>query len=78
MPYRKKFADDGGRGGVRPGCEIYLHHYSKEKGLASGYKYVQQMAEKIRPEGGYGDSRYTLNSGGCDQLGWGTLMLYTE
>lgn len=75
---QEKFADDGGRGGVRPGCEIYLHHYSKEKGLASGYKYVQQMAEKIRPEGGYGDSRYTLNSGGCDQLGWGTLMLYTE
>lgn len=73
-----KFADDNGRGGVRPGCEIYLHHYAKEKSLSSGYKYIKQMADKMRPECGSGDTRYSLNSGGYDQLGWGTLMLYTE
>ena len=48
------------------------------KNLGSGYKYIKQMADKMRPECGSGDTRYTLNSGGYDQLGWGTLMLYTE
>ena len=67
-------ADDTGRGGVRPGWEILLAHY----GAVSGHKYIQQMAEKIRPEGGAGESlnRYGDNSGAFDQLGWCTLMLY--
>ena len=41
-------------------------------------KYIQQMAEKIRPEGGSGEPglRYGDNSGAFDQLGWCTLMLY--
>lgn len=46
------------------------------KGLASGFKYVKQMADKMRPECGPGDSRYGNNSGAFDQLGWSTLMLY--
>ena len=67
-------ADDTGRGGVRPGWEILLAHY----GSVSGHKYIQQMAEKIRPEGGAGEglNRYGDNSGAFDQLGWCTLMLY--
>ena len=65
-------ADDAGRGGVRPGWEILLAHY---KGV-SGHKYIQQMADKLRPEGGSGDNRYGGNSGAFDQLGWNTLMLY--
>ncbi len=69
-------ADDSGRGAVRPGWEIYYNHYAKVKGLASGYIYAKQMADKMRPECGPGDSRYGSNSGAFDQLGWGTLMLY--
>ncbi len=69
-------ADDSGRGAVRPGWEIYYNHYAKVKGLSAGYMYVKQMADKMRPECGPGDSRYGSNSGAFDQLGWGTLMLY--
>lgn len=69
-------ADDAGRGSVRPGWEIYYNHYAKVKGLTSGFIYVKQMADKMRPECGPGDSRYGNNSGAFDQLGWSTLMLY--
>lgn len=69
-------ADDGSRGTVRPGWEIIYNHYAKVKKLGNGYKYTQQFAEKIRPEGGSGDSRYGGNSGAFDQLGWGTLMMF--
>ena len=69
-------ADDSGRGAVRPGWEIYYNHYAKVKGLSAGYMYAKQMADKMRPECGPGDSRYGSNSGAFDQLGWGTLMLY--
>lgn len=74
------FADDGGRFGVRPGWEIALNHYSKVAGLSSGFTYIKKMADKIRPEGGVGETngRYGNNSGAFDQLGWNTLMLYTE
>lgn len=71
-----QLADDTGRGGVRPGWEIYYNHYAKVKGLTSGFTYAKQMADKMRPECGAGDSRYGSNSGAFDQLGWGTLMLY--
>ena len=62
-------------GETRPGWEIFLAHY---KDLGTGYKYVKQMADKIRPEGGAGEqeNRYGDNSGAFDQLGWNTLMLY--
>ena len=69
-------ADDSGRGSVRPGWEIYYNHYAKVKGLTSGFIYVKQMADKMRPECGPGDGRYGSNSGAFDQLGWSTLMLY--
>lgn len=69
-------ADDTGRGSARPGWEIYYNHYAKVKGLSSGFIYVKQMADKMRPECGPGDSRYGNNSGAFDQLGWSTLMLY--
>lgn len=71
-------ADDAGRGSVRPGWEIYYNHYAKVKGLTSGFIYVKQMADKMRPECGPGDSRYGSNSGAFDQLGWSTLMLYRQ
>lgn len=71
-------ADDSGRGGVRPGWEIYYNHYAKVKGLTSGFLYVKQMADKMRPECGPGDGRYGSNSGAFDQLGWGTLMMYRQ
>ena len=71
-------ADDAGRGSVRPGWEIYYNHYAKVKGLTSGFIYVKQMADKMRPECGPGDSRYGNNSGAFDQLGWSTLMLYRQ
>ena len=69
-------ADDPGRGSPRPGWEILYNHYAKVKGLSNGYIYTQKFADKLRPEGGTGDSRYGNNSGAFDQLGWGTLMLY--
>ncbi len=71
-------ANDAGRGAVRPGWEILYNHYAKIKGLGSGYTYSKQLADKMRPEGGSGDSRYGSNSGAFDQLGWGTLMMYRE
>lgn len=71
-------ADDTGRGGVRPGWEIYYNHYHRIAGLSSGFTYVKQFADKMRPECGAGDDRYGSNSGAFDQLGWGTLMLYQE
>lgn len=38
-------------------------------------KWVKEFAEQVRPEGGGGN--YGPNSGGYDQLGFGTLM-YTQ
>ncbi len=60
---------DAGRGSMRPGWELVYNHYVVRKGLDAPY--TTQMAEKIRPEGGGGD--YGPNSGGYDQLGYGTL-----
>jgi len=50
-------------------CELVYNHYVKLKGLPAPY--TTRMAEKGRPEGGGGD--YGPNSGGFDQLGYGTL-----
>lgn len=58
------------RGDVRPSWELVYNHYAKLKGV--GAKYSQLFAEKVRPEGG--GSQYGPNSGGYDQLGFGTLM----
>jgi hypothetical protein len=59
----------GSRGGIRPIWELVYNHYVKLKGLSAPY--VTKMAESVRPEGGGGD--YGPNSGGFDQLGYGTL-----
>jgi hypothetical protein len=45
------------------------HHYVVRKGLSAPN--VTAMAAQRRPEGGGGD--YGPNSGGFDQLGFGTL-----
>lgn len=73
-------ADDNGRGNPRPGWEILNYHYAKVKKLGSGFVYTKKYADKIRPEGGAGEplNRYGLNSGAFDQIGWNTLMLYSE
>jgi len=60
---------EAGRGSIRPGWELLYNHYVIKKGLKAPY--VQKFAEKVRPEGGGGD--YGPNSGGYDQLGYGTL-----
>lgn len=57
------------RGDLRPVWELVYNHYVKLKGLPAPY--TSRMAAKVRPEGGGGD--YGSNSGGFDQLGYGTL-----
>ncbi len=57
------------RGNLRPVWELVYNHYVKRKGLPAPY--TTAMAEKVRPEGGGGN--YGPNSGGFDQLGYGTL-----
>jgi hypothetical protein len=63
---------DFGRGTVRPMWDLPYNHYVKRKGMAAAY--TQMAAGSVRSEGGGGD--YGPNSGGFDQLGFGTL-LYT-
>ena len=57
------------RGGSRPVWELVYNHYCQLKGLPAPY--TASLAAKGRPEGGGGD--YGPNSGGFDQLGYGTL-----
>ncbi|MFC9248667.1 alginate lyase family protein [Streptomyces sp. NPDC057136] len=61
---------DISRGQVRPVWDMLHYHYARRRGLA--VPYITAMAEKSRPEGGGGD--YGPNSGGFDQLGFGTLL----
>lgn len=63
---------EDGRGNSRPIWERIYNHYVVRKGLTSPY--VEMAARVHRPEGGGGD--YGPNSGGFDDLGFGTL-LYT-
>jgi hypothetical protein len=58
-----------GRGAQRPGWELVYNHYVIRKGLSAPW--TKKMAAAVRPEGGGGD--YGPNSGGYDQLGYGTL-----
>jgi hypothetical protein len=48
---------------------MIYNHYVKRRGMSAPY--VAAMAAKARVEGGGGD--YGPNSGGYDQLGFGTL-----
>jgi hypothetical protein len=59
----------GGRGSLRPIWEMVYNHYVNRRGLSAPYTTL--FAQKLRPEGGGGD--YGPNSGGFDQLGYGTL-----
>ncbi|MER6422700.1 alginate lyase family protein [Streptomyces sp. NPDC001137] len=53
---------------MRPVWAMIANHYTKRRGLSATY--LTQIAAKSAPEGG-GD--YGPNSGGYDQLGFGTL-----
>lgn len=64
----------GGRGNARPVWDLLYNHYVVLKGLKAPH--VQAFARKVRPEGGGGD--YGPNSGGFDQLGYGTLTYTLE
>lgn len=57
------------RGIDRPAWELVFNHYVNRKGIAAPY--TAQFAAKVRPEGGGGN--FGPNSGGYDQLGFGTL-----
>ena len=59
----------GSRGDIRPIWDLLYSHYVVLKGLKAPH--VQAYALKVRPEGGGGN--YGPNSGGFDQLGYGTL-----
>ncbi|MER5180543.1 alginate lyase family protein [Streptomyces sp. NPDC002896] len=54
---------------VRPIWAMIANHYTKRRGLSASY--LTRIAAKAAPEGGGGD--YGPNSGGYDQLGFGTL-----
>jgi len=62
------------RGDLRPCWEMVYNHYVNRRGLSAPYS--EQFARKLRPEGGGGD--YGPNSGGYDQLGYGTLLFTRE
>jgi len=57
------------QGTVRPCWALVYNHYVNRMGLAAPYS--KQFALQIQPEGGGGN--YGSNSGGYDQLGYGTL-----
>lgn len=63
-----------GQGSQRPSWALVYNHYVNRRGLAAPYcaAFAQQMA----PEGGGGD--YGPNSGGYDQLGFGTLTHWLD
>ncbi|MPY59451.1 alginate lyase family protein [Streptomyces spongiae] len=54
---------------MRPVWAMISNHYTKRRGLSAPY--LTRIAAKAAPEGGGGD--YGPNSGGYDQLGFGTL-----
>ncbi|MEO7496381.1 MAG: LamG-like jellyroll fold domain-containing protein [Massilia sp.] len=59
----------GSQGMVRPCWALVYNHYVNRKGLAAPY--CKKFAALVAPEGGGGD--YGPNSGGYDQLGFGSL-----
>ncbi len=62
------------RGDIRPIYTMIYNHYVKRKGVSAA-PYTLIAVNRSYPEGGGGD--YGPNSGGFDQLGFGTL-LYTR
>jgi hypothetical protein len=69
-PREQTVISSAGRGQDRPVWELLYHHYANRRGLA--VPYTKAYAERVRAEGGGGD--YGPNSGGFDQLGFGTLL----
>jgi hypothetical protein len=67
--FRNEVVSPAARGNPRPVWDLIYNHYVRLKGLSAPY--VTKFAEQSRPEGGGGD--YGPNSGGFDQLGYGTL-----
>ena len=62
-----------GRGTARPMWTMIYNHYAKIKGVSSlNTNYTVMGMNTTTPEGGGGD--YGPNSGGFDQLGFGTLL----
>jgi LPXTG-motif cell wall-anchored protein len=59
---------------TRPIWAMIANHYTKRRGLSASY--LTRIAAKSAPEGGGGD--YGPNSGGYDQLGFGTLAFTRE
>lgn len=57
------------QGSIRPCWSMIYNHYVNRKGLSAPF--CKKFTEKTFPEGGGGD--YGPNSGGYDQLGYGTL-----
>src|SRR5581483_7026797 len=64
----------GGRGNMRACWEMVYNHYVNRRGIDAPF--CKAFAAKVRPEGGGGD--YGPNSGGYDQLGYGTLAYTRE
>ncbi|MGW3124178.1 alginate lyase family protein [Streptomyces sp. NPDC001107] len=64
---------EGGRGGGRPVWARVYNHYANRRGMAMPN--TREMVARSGPEGGGGD--YGPNSGGFDELGFGTLA-YTR
>jgi len=67
-------ADDAGRGQIRPVWERIYNHYTKGKGITA--RYIKTAKDVGYPEGGSGD--LNPNSGGYDDLGFGTLLYSLE
>ncbi|MDX3452920.1 alginate lyase family protein [Streptomyces sp. ME02-8801-2C] len=61
-------------GMTRPIWAMIANHYTKRRGLSATY--LTRIAAQASPEGGGGD--YGPNSGGYDQLGFGTLAFTRE
>jgi len=62
-------ASSNSRGNIRPIWEMIYNHYVVGQGLSAPA--IEAIAASVRPEGG--GSQYGPNSGGFDQLGFGTL-----
>nr|WP_311044847.1 hypothetical protein [Pseudomonas syringae group genomosp. 3] len=60
------------RGSTRPVWTLIYKHYNRVNGLEA--KYTKEMMDKFGPEGG----AYGANSGGFDQLGYGSLLFNSD
>ncbi|WP_369173294.1 alginate lyase family protein [Streptomyces sp. R28] len=69
-PQSQTVISSASRGQVRPVWAMLHYHYGRR--LLLDDTYISQMCFSVAPEGGGGD--YGTDSGGFDQLGFGTLM----